>query len=254
MTANPLSEAQLVALCRELKLPSIARDARRVADEAERHGTGHLAYVMTLLESEIAERRGRRAERRTKDACFPIVKTLEGFDFNRSPAIPEGKLRRLSEGHWIDAAETVLLVGEPGTGKTHLATALGVAAARQGRRVRFVTVGRLANELVEARGAFELSRVVGRYSRIDLLVLDELGYLPLSQSDAELIFQVLSERHEQRALVLTTNLPFSEWTSVFPDPRLCRAVLDRLTHRAHIIETGTESGRLRDALATPTAI
>jgi DNA replication protein DnaC len=129
-----------------------------------------------------------------------------------------------------------------------LAIALGVAAAHQGRAVRFASAGRLVNELVEAKDARDLGRIVGRYSRLDLLVLDELGYLPLSKADAELLFQVFSERHERRALVLTTNLPFGEWTAVFPDPRLCRAVIDRLTHRAHIIETGMQSIRLQEAL------
>ena len=129
-----------------------------------------------------------------------------------------------------------------------MATALGVAATQQGRAVRFASAGRLVTELVEAKNAHELGRLVGRYSRLELLVLDELGYLPLSKADAELLFQVLSERHERRALVLTTNLPFGEWTAVFPDPRLCRAVIDRLTHRAHIIETGMQSIRLQEAL------
>jgi DNA replication protein DnaC len=177
-----------------------------------------------------------------------LPKTLASFDFRRAPALPEVQIRQLAEGDYIDRAETVILMGEPGTGKTHLATALGVAAANQGRAVRFASAGRLVNELVEAKDARELGRLVGRYSRLDLLVLDELGYLPLSKADAELLFQVLSERHERRALVLTTNLPFGEWTTVFPDPRLCRAVIDRLTHRAHIIETGMQSIRLQEAL------
>ena len=141
------------------------------------------------------------------------------------------------------------MLGEPGTGKTHLATALGVAAAQRGRSVRFVTAARLATELAEARDAHALGRVVGRYSRIEVLVLDELGYVPLGRTDAELLFQVLSERQERRPVIVTTNLPFGEWTSVFSDARLCRAVVDRLTHRAHIIETGSQSIRLAETLA-----
>jgi len=200
-----------------------------------------------LLEAEVEERDHRRAARRIKDAGFPIVKTLESFAFSRATHLPEALIRKLCDGDYIDRAESVILLGEPGTGKTHLATALGVAAAQQGRLVRFVTVGRLVNELVEARDARELSRLVGRYGRVDLLVLDELGFVPLGRTDAELLFQVLSERHERRGIIITTNLPFGEWTSVFPDPRLCRAVIDRLTHRAHIIETGAQSLRLDDA-------
>ena len=240
-------ESLIMAHCRELKLPAIGRDAGRVASEAERSGLSHLEYMLRLLETEVEERRQRRADRRIKEAGFPILKTLDGFDFGRTPAVAEGQLRRLASGEWIDQADTIIFLGEPGTGKTHLAAALGVEAARQGRRVRFVTASRLANELVEARDQLALNRVVGRYSRIDALILDELGYVPLSKTDAELLFQVLSDRQERRALILTTNLPFSEWTSVFPDPRLCRAVLDRLTHRAHIIETGTDSVRLAEA-------
>lgn len=123
-----------------------------------------------------------------------------------------------------------------------------MAAAQPGRAVRFATAGRLVMELIEAKDARTLGRIVGRYSRLDRLILDELGYPPLSKADAELLFQVLSERHERRALILTTNLPFSEWTTVFPDPRWCRAVIDRLTHRAHIIETGLQSIRLEEAM------
>jgi DNA replication protein DnaC len=242
------SMSAIAALCRELKLPTVAREAERLAAASERQGVGHLGYLLQLLELEHEARVDRRAQRRTKEAGFPLVKTLSGFDFRRNPGLPEAQLWRLSEGSYIDVAECVLLVGDPGTGKTHLATALGVAAARQGRRVRFVTAGRLVNELVESRNAMELSRVVSRYARVDLLILDELGYLPLGKSDAELLFQVLSERAERRSLVLTTNLPFSEWTTIFPDPRLCRAVIDRLTHRSQIIDTGKTSIRLEEAL------
>jgi DNA replication protein DnaC len=238
----------VAAQCRSLKLPTVAREASRLAEEAERQGMSHLEYLHQLLAAEMEERAQRRAARRTHEGGFPLVKTIEGFDFSRCPHLPEARVRMLADGGYIKRAEAVLFIGDPGTGKTHLATGLGVAAARQGLSVRFVTAGRLANELVEARDAFALSRVVGRYARVDLLIVDELGYLPLRTADAELLFQVLSERTEQRAIVVTTNLPFSEWTSVFPEPRLCRAVVDRLTHRSTIIETGRKSIRLEDAL------
>ncbi len=240
--------AIIIELCRALKLPAVGREAERLADQAVRQDVDHLGYLQQLLEIEIEARQERRAKRRTKEAGFPLVKTLEGFDFRRNAELPEARIRKLADGAYIDAAECVILVGDPGTGKTHLATALGVAAAEQGRRVRFVTAGRLVNELLEARDAMDLSRVVGRYARVDLLILDELGYLPLGKTDAELLFQVLSERTERRALVLTTNLPFSEWTSIFPNPRLCRAVIDRLTHRSHIIDTGRISIRFEEAM------
>jgi DNA replication protein DnaC len=244
--AEPL--ATLKSLCQTLKLPAVAREAVPLAEAAQRQGLSVLGYLCQVLDLEVSERAARRAARRIKEAGFPQPKTLESFDFRRAPALPEVQLRRLAEGAYIDRAETVILMGEPGTGKTHLATALGMAAAQQGRAVRFATAGRLVMELIEAKDARTLGRIVGRYSRLDLLILDELGYLPLSKADAELLFQVLSERHERRALILTTNLPFSEWTTVFPDPRLCRAVIDRLTHRTHIIETGLQSIRLEEAM------
>ena len=246
--STQILDARITELCRTLRLPSVVRNASSVAERWRRQSGDPLAYLVELLENEVAERSERRALRRLKEARFPMVKTLEGFDFRRSPDLPESLLRGLVEGSYIDKAESVIFIGEPGTGKTHLATALGVAAAQQGRAVRFVTTGRLVNELVEAKDARALSRVVGRYSRVSVLIVDELGYVPLSKADAELLFQVLSERHEKQPLILTTNLPFSEWTTVFPDPRLCRALIDRLTHRAHIIETGDRSIRLEEAL------
>ena len=173
---------------------------------------------------------------------------MEGFDFTRAPHLPEGRIRELAAGSYIAKAEPILFLGEPGTGKTHLATAIGMAAARQGRSVRFTTAGKLINELVESKDAHQLGRIVGRYSRVDVLIIDEFGYYPLGKNDAELLFQVIGERQERQPVILTTNLPFGEWTSIFPDPRLCRAVVDRLTHRAHIIETGSQSIRLEDAL------
>jgi DNA replication protein DnaC len=226
----------------------VARESEHLASESERQGRSHLEFLQDLLQAEVDERGQRRAARRILEAGLPLQKTLEGFDFRRCPTIPEARVRVLADGGYLQRAETVLLVGDPGTGKTHLAIGLAMAAARQGRSVRFVTAGRLANELVEARDAYTLARVVARYARVDLLVIDELGYLPLRPTDAELLFQVLSERTEQRAIVVTTNLPFSEWTSIFPEPRLCRAVVDRLTHRANIIETGRKSIRLEEAL------
>jgi DNA replication protein DnaC len=149
---------------------------------------------------------------------------------------------------WITDRETVIFVGDSGTGKTMLATALAVCACQQGRRVRFTTLAGLANELQEAQSSRDLARVVARYARTELVVLDELGYLALPDGAAELVFQVLSERHERGSLIVTTNLPFGEWTKVFPDPRLAKAVVDRLTHRAHIIDTGNESWRFRHGL------
>ena len=248
MSARSAEEVRIVELCKTLRLPAFRRDAGRLAVEAARQGLGHLVFLKQLLETEYSERIERRAARRIKEAGFPQIKTLKSFDFSRAAHLPEALIRQLAEGRYIEAAEPVLCLGEPGTGKTHLAIALGVAAAQRGHSVRFVTVAQLATELVEARDARELGRVVARYNRAEVLILDELGYVPLSRVDAELLFRVLGERQERRPVIVTTNLPFGEWTQVFPDPRLCKAVVDRLTFRAHIIETGSESMRLQASL------
>lgn len=249
MSVKGSEEARITELCRLLHLPAVRRDAARLSSEAVRQGFGALEYLRRLLETECRERTERRAARRIKEAGFPQVKTLESFDFSRASHLPEALIRELLLGGYIDEAEPVIFLGEPGTGKTHLVTALGVAAAEEGRAVRFVTAAQLATELSEARDARELSRVAGRYGRVEVLIIDEMGYVPLSRSDAELLFRVFAERQERRTVLLTTNLPFGEWGSVFQDPRLCKAVVDRLTFRAHIIETGTDSMRLRTTLS-----
>ena len=242
-------EALIEAHAVELKLPTVRRRFRALAAEALREQQTPVAYLAALLEAEMQERAERRERRRLLDARFPLIKRLEDFRFADNPSVPQATIATLAEGSWIDDRESLILIGESGSGKTHLATALAVCACRQGRRVRFTTLAGLANELQEAESRRELQRVVGRYARIELLVLDELGYLALPEGAAELVFQVVSERNERASLIVTTNLPFGEWTKVFPDPRLAKAVVDRLTHRAHIIETGTESWRFKHGLA-----
>ncbi|MDQ2896367.1 MAG: IS21-like element helper ATPase IstB [Actinomycetota bacterium] len=251
-SANNARTAALEALIDshavELKLPTLRRQFRSVAEQAVREQQTPVKYLAALLEAETTERAERRERRRLLDARFPALKRLEDFRFDDNPRIPRATIAALAEGSWIDAHESVIFVGDSGTGKTMLATALGVCACQQGRRVKFITLAALANELQEAVSRDELSRVVARYARIDVLLLDELGYLRLPDGAAELVFQVLSERHERASLIVTTNLPFGEWTKVFPDARLAKAVVDRLTHRAHIIDTGTESWRFRHGL------
>jgi DNA replication protein DnaC len=241
-------EALIEAHATELKLPTVRRRFKALADEATREQQTPVAYVAALLEAETAERAERRERRRLNDARFPALKHLDDFRFADNPKIPQATIAALAEGSWINDRESVILIGDSGTGKTHLATALAIAACQQGRRVRFTTLAALANELQEAETRRELARVIGRYARTELVVLDELGYLALPDGAAELVFQVLSERHERGSLIVTTNLPFGEWTKVFPDARLAKAVVDRLTHRAHIIDTGTESWRFRHGL------
>ena len=241
-------EALVEAHARELHLPAIRGRFRALATEALREQQTPLAYLAALLETEVQERAERREKRRLLDARFPLIKRLEDFRFADNPKVPQATIATLAEGSWIDDRESIILIGESGTGKTMLATALGVCACQQGRRVRFTTLAGLATELQEADSRKELARVVGRYSRIEVLLLDELGYLALPDGAAELVFQVISERNERGSLIITTNLPFGEWTKVFPDARLAKAVVDRITHKAHIIDTGTESWRFRHGL------
>src|SRR5436305_265528 len=241
-------EALIEAHATELKLPTVKRRFRQLAAEATREQQTPVAYLAALLEAEMAERAERREKRRLIDARFPLIKRLEEFRFADNPKVPQATIAALADGSWIDDREAVIFVGEPGAGKTMLATGLAVCACQQGRRVRFTTLAALANELQEAESRKELGRVVGRDARPELVVLDELGYLNLPEGAAELVFQVISERNERGSLIVTTNLPFGDWTKVFPDPRLAKAVVDRITHKAHIIDTGTESWRFRHGL------
>jgi DNA replication protein DnaC len=241
--------AAIKQCCKRLHMPTVATQCGRLAEQAVKEKQGHLAYLEALLEAEVEERERNVVARRIKEAHFPKVKTLEEFDFQMASHLPAARLRKLTEGEYIVRTEPVIFLGETGTGKTHLATALAVAACQQRRRVRFTTVAELVNELIEARQKSEVRRVVGRWTRYELMVMDEMAYVAMPEAAAELLFQVISGRAERAAVIVTTNLPFSEWTTMFPNARLCKAMVDRLTDQAHIIETGTESYRFRRTLA-----
>ena len=237
--------ASIDAACRSLHLPTVRAEAGPVADAALRDRLTHRAYLAELLAAETDARGTRRRERRIKEARFPRIKTLEQFDATATPDIPPPLLTTLAQGAWIDRGEPLVLLGDSGTGKSHLLIALGIAACHQGRSVRYVTAAGLVNELVEAADDRQLAKTVARYGRIDLICLDELGYLHLDDRGAELLFQVLTEREERASIAVATNAPFSEWGTTFTDPRLAAAVVDRLTFNAHILTTGTASYRLR---------
>lgn len=234
--------------CRQLRLPTIASQFESLAEAAQREGQSHLLYMDALLAAEVEERERHAVEVRLREARLPRLKTLDEFDFTQMSQVTATQLRALAEGGYLERGEPVLLLGDCGTGKTHLATGLCVAACRQKKRVRFVTAAGLVNELVEAGHHNQLSRTLARWARYDLIAIDEVGYVPLVEVGAELLFQVISERAEKAAVIVTSNLPFSEWTQVFTNPRLCKAILDRLTDRAHIFETGTESYRFKRTL------
>lgn len=232
-----------------LHLPTIKAEASRIAQAATKERLTHKAFLAEVLTAELDDRDSRRRTRRVHEAKFPRMKRLEDLDLRQLPGLPAPLLAALSAGAWIERGEPVVLLGDSGTGKTHLLIGLGVAAAESGRRVRYVTTAALVNELVEAADAKQLSRVVGRYARLDLLCLDELGYVHLDPLGAELLFQIITEREEKASIACASNAPFSEWSKTFTDPRLAAAIVDRLTFNAHIIQTGTDSYRLRASRA-----
>ena len=247
------AEAAIGAACRALHLPTVRTEAGPLADQAAKERLTHRAYLAEVLSAEVDERDGRRKARRLVEAHFPRLKRLDEFDLAAAPNINPATLAALAKGAWIDAGEPVVLLGDSGTGKSHLLIGLGVAACEAGRRVRYVTCAQLVNELAEAADERVLSKVVGRYGRLDLLCVDELGYVSVDPRGAELLFQVLTEREERASVAVASNHPFSEWGQTFTDPRLAAAVVDRLTFRAHLIETGTDSYRLRTARAKKAA-
>ena len=232
-----------------LHLPTIRAEATRIARAATKERLTHKAFLAEVLTAELDERDSRRRNRRIVEAKFPRPKRLEDLDLRQLPGLPAPLLATLTAGDWVDRGEPVVLLGDSGTGKTHLLIGLGVAAAEAGRRVRYITTAALVNELVEAADDKQLSRVVGRYARLDLLCLDELGYVHLDPRGAELLFQIITEREEKASIACASNAPFSEWDRTFTDPRLAAAIVDRLTFNAHIIQTGSDSYRLRTSRA-----
>ena len=243
--SDQAAQAAIGAAARELRLPTIRAEATRLAEIAVRERQSYLVFLAELLAAEVDDRAERRRTRRITEAKFPRMKRLSEFDVDIVPTIQAAQLATLASGAYLKAGEPIVALGDSGTGKTHLLIGLGLAACEQGHRVRYVTCAQLVNELVEAADERVLSRVVARYGRLDLLLLDELGYVQIDPRGAELLFQIITEREERASIALASNLPFSEWGSVFPDPRLVAAIVDRITFNAHILETGTDSYRLR---------
>jgi DNA replication protein DnaC len=240
-----LEQASVRQYCKAVRMPAVAANFIPLAEQAAKEEHSHIRYLEALLAMECEERDRHAITNRIREAQLPRLKTLEEFDFTKAPLIPVAKVRELAEGGYIERSEQIVLIGDCGTGKSHLATGLCLAACHQKRRVRFVTAAALVNELIEAKQNGNVRRLMLRWMKYDLIALDEVGYVPLADIGAEFLFQVISDRAERAALIVTTNLPFSEWTTVFPNPRLCKALLDRVTDRAHIIETGTESFRFK---------
>lgn len=246
------AQAAVGAAARALHLPTVRDEAARLAEIALRERQTHLGFLAEVLTAELDDRNDRRRTRRINEAKFPRLKRICEFNTDAVPSVTAAQLATLASGTWIDAGQPLVLLGDSGTGKTHLLIGLGLAACEQGRRVRYVTTAALVNELVEAADDRQLSRVVGRYARLDLLLLDELGYVQIDTRGAELLFQIITEREERASIAIGTNLPFSEWGTVVADPRLVAAIVDRITFNAHILETGTQSYRLRTSKTSRT--
>ena len=251
MTTSPKTISDTAALAaigaatRDLQLPRLRIEAARLAEDAQRQHSSYLGFLAEALSVEVDHRGERRRQRRVQEAKFPRIKRLADFDPTMNKTINPATIATLATGAYLTAGEPVVLLGDSGTGKTHLLIGLGIAACEQGKRVRYITAAQLVNELVEAADERKLSRIVNRYGRLDLLCLDELGYVQLDTRGAELLFQILTEREEKASIATASNLPFSEWGKIITDPRLVAAIVDRVTFHAHIIETGTDSYRLK---------
>jgi DNA replication protein DnaC len=248
MTTTMLLETYL----KQLRLPTFAQNYRKFAEDAAQANRDYDRYLLALAEQEVAQREKNRQIRRIKAARFPVLKELADFNFSCVPSLNKQRVLDLARGEYISKAEPVLLVGNPGLGKTHVATGLALAACRQGQRVRFYNAAGLVNELIQAQDEHTLPKFLATALRHRLIVLDELGFIPLSASGAQLIFQFCSTMYERVALIVTTNLRFADWTQVFGDERLTAALLDRLLHKAHVLEFVGESFRFRQRMQRET--
>jgi len=230
-----------------LKLPTFLREYDKVAHDCAREGIDHPSYLLRLAELELIERERRMVERRIRQASFPAVKSLDTFDFAVLPSLNKMLVLELARSEYILRRENIIALGNSGTGKTHIGLGLGLAACQKGLSVGFYTAAALVHELLEARDEKRLLRLQRQLAGYKLLIIDELGYVPLSQTGAELLFEVFSQRYERGSTVVTSNLPFDEWTSVFGSERLTGALLDRLTHHVHILELNGDSYRLNQS-------
>lgn len=232
---------------KQLKLSTMESECESIAAQCAKENVDHLGYLLRLSERELLDREAKAAERRLRSAKFPSMKTLESFDFKAQPSINKMLVGELMRGAYIVNRESIILLGHPGTGKTHLATAFGVKACQMGKKVRFFRVMDLVTSLIEAKEERQLMRMKKSLSSLDVMILDELGYVPASKMGGELLFDVIAGAYERTSIIVTTNLPFEQWPEVLGSVRMTGAALDRLTHRCHILEASGESYRLRCA-------
>jgi len=242
-------ELLLESYLKDLRLSRFVQSYQSLAQEAARTNLSYERYLLALVQEEVAHREAQRIERAIGEARFPVLKDLAEFDWSCVPSVPKPRILELAAGAYIESREPVILVGNPGLGKSHVACGLALAACRQGRRVRFYNVAGLVNDLIKAQQEYQLSRLMTRLCKHELIVLDELGFIPFTATGAQLLFQLCSALYERVALIITTNLRFAEWSSVLAgDERMSAALLDRLTHRATILEFVGTSYRFRQQL------
>ena len=245
---NAGMKAMLTENLKSLRLSTMINNFENILRQSRESKLDYDEFLLNLTEVEIQVRRENGRKKRIREAAFPLLKPLEAFDFESAPDIDVRLIKELSTGEFINDKRNIIFLGKSGTGKTHLATALGMEACDLGIRTRFVTGCGLVNELIEARDDKSLRRIMKRYFGYGLLIIDELGYVPFSKEGAELLFQILAERHERKPVIITTNKGFGDWTEIFGDPSLTAALLDRVTHNAHVINCTWDSYRLKETL------
>ena len=249
VTDDDPADAVIEQAARTLHLPAIREGYEEAVKQALKERATYKDFLAALLTEEMQHRDERRKIRLVREAAFPRPKRIEDFDYNANPEISPEQIATLCHPAWVVAGQPLCLVGDSWTGKSHLLIGIGTAIAEAGLKVRYSTAANLVNELAEAADERQLTKVIARYGRCDLLCLDEFGYLELDKTGAKLLFQIFTDREERRAMAVASNAPFSEWKRTFTDPRLCAAIVDRLTYNAHIIETGTQSFRLAQTRA-----
>lgn len=245
---NSAAMAVLVSNLRSLNLATMMKHLEGLLRQANQDKLSYEEFLLSLTDIEIQVRKENGRQRRIKDANFPLLKPLDTFDFEAAQELDARHIKELATGSYIKDSRNIIFLGKSGTGKTHLATALAMEACSLGYRTRFTTACALCNELIEARDEKILSRTIKRYAGYGILVLDELGYIPFSKEGSELLFQVLTERHEKKPVIITSNMGFGDWTQIFGDPNLTAALLDRITYKAHIINCTWESFRLKETI------
>ncbi|MCP3742784.1 IS21-like element helper ATPase IstB [Rossellomorea sp. BNER] len=242
------TELLLDHLTKKLRIPMIAAQYRSLAREAEEHNLTYEEYLLALLESESESREENQRQRRLKQATFPVHKTLDSYDFSLMPSLNKNRFLTLSKGDFVEKRENIIFLGNSGTGKSHLATGIGIEMIKNGYKVKFISAAELVEELLLANEEHKLGSLEKRWLKFDLIIVDELGYVPFTKIGAELLFQFFAGRYERASVMITTNLEFTEWTSIFGDEKMTAALLDRLTHKAHILLLNGESYRFRQSM------